>query len=66
MPEFFLHLAGDGMHVIADQADRAGGVDRDRLGIENIVRLAASLASFFSPPKTISSSCISVDMQYWR
>ena len=63
-PKFLLHLAGDGVDVIADEADRAGGKNGDGLGMENFVGLLDRLPEFFSPPKMIWSSCMSVFMQY--
>ena len=38
--EFFLGLAAHGVDVVADQADRAGGVDGNGLGFEDGVGLA--------------------------
>ena len=39
-PKFLLGLAADGVDVVADQADRAGGVHRDGLRLEDPVGLA--------------------------
>jgi len=39
-PKFLLGFAADGVDVVADQADRAGGVHGDGLGLEDPVGLA--------------------------
>ena len=64
--QFLLHLPRHRMDVVADEADRTGGENGNRLGLENLVRLADGLLNFFSPPNTIWSSCMSVFMQYCR
>ena len=62
--QLFLHLPGHGVDVVADEADRAGGEDADGLGLEECRRPPGSPArSFFSPPKMICSSCMSVEKQ---
>ncbi len=38
-PQLFLHLPGHGVHVVADEAHRAGGEDADGLGLEDVIGL---------------------------
>ena len=44
--QLFLHLPRHGMHVVADEADRAGGKNGDRLRLEYGVSLANRLSQF--------------------
>jgi hypothetical protein len=51
------------MDIVADEAYRTGGEDGDGLGFEVVVGFLDGLLEFFSPPKIMSWSCISVEKQ---
>ena len=59
----FLHLPCHGMDIVADQTHRTGGEDGDGLGFKDVIGFLDGGFQFFSPPNTISSSCMSVEKQ---
>src|SRR5665647_1395559 len=49
--ELCLHVAGNGVDIIADQPHRTGGEHRDRLGVEDVVDLLNRCRQLLLPAK---------------